>query len=71
VQCRKVPQQEAKREDLERDEEADLTSRNKEKRIRVEEGASMKRRRRALLYGERGYVQRTRRGEHSYRIRQE
>ena len=32
----------AKRGDLERDEEADLTSRAKEKRRRVEEGASMK-----------------------------
>ena len=34
------------RGDLERDEEADLTSRAKEKRMRVEEGASMKRRKR-------------------------
>ena len=31
---------------MERDEEADLTSRGKEKRRRVEEGASLKRRKR-------------------------
>ena len=36
----------AKRGDLERKEEADLASRAKEKRRRVEEGASMKRRKR-------------------------
>jgi hypothetical protein len=36
----------AKRGDLDRDEEADLTSRAKERRRRVEEGASMKRRER-------------------------
>ena len=36
----------AKRGDLERDEEADLASRAKEKRRRVEEGASMKGRKR-------------------------
>jgi hypothetical protein len=37
---------EQKRGDLERDEEPDLTSRAKEKRRRVEEGAGMKRRNR-------------------------
>ena len=45
----------AKREDLERDEEADLTSRAKEKRMRAEEGASMKRRKReegSAVWGE-------------------
>jgi hypothetical protein len=62
----------AKRGDLKRDEEADLTSRAKEKRMRVEEGASRGGRgRRAQLYGERVYVQRTRRGKHSYRTRRE
>ena len=45
----------AQRGDLERDEEADLTSRAKENRRRVEEGASMERRKReegSAVWGE-------------------